>query len=562
MDKANQNHWGAGDNVAGNKIVYNSPPATSRSEYLNTFAHYDLANLVGRKPRLKAIDQHLKQHHLLLLHGIGGIGKTTLAKAYISQAHHQYDHIAYVEIVGSIAASMVSQLGNSPDVGGEIDPALDPEAKFISLIDILRHIPKLLLVLDNANDADELGQRKRQLTSLNATVLITGRARPQSFVQERNMQEIKALTPDEALRLFSNHYTSALTESDRALVERMLQGAFYHPKLVEVIAKSAQANAFLNLEELNQLVGKKHYQDEEINFPIEIDDQTKKIYRVLLDLFNTDDLSEDTKQVLRYFAILPTIDSPVQDLATLLQAESTEERQAIAGNLNSLVHTGWLEALDNRSFSMHGLVQWVIRQRLKPTANNCQPLISGMATALSYEPTESPLGKQRYLPYTVEWLTLFTDDQDEELANTFSWIAATYGALGDQQQALTYNQKALAILEAVLPPTHPDLALSYNNLAATYGALGDQQQALTYHQKALAIWEAVLPPTHPSLAQSYNNLAITYYYLEDFKMAFDYMLKATTIKRRILPPTHPDLIDSEKSLAIIEQELQNRTTRD
>ena len=70
---------------------------------------------------------------------------------------------------------------------------------------------------------------------------------------------------------------------------------------------------------------------------------------------------------------------------------------------------------------------------------NCQPLISGMATTLFYEPTESPLGKQRYLPYTVEWLTLFTDDQDEELANTFSWIAGTYGALGDQQQALTFH---------------------------------------------------------------------------------------------------------------------------
>ena len=358
----NKTYQGIRDStITDNSVIHihQSPSIpTPRSKYLNAFAHYDLANLVGRERQLNAIAGHLQQHNLLLLQGIGGIGKTTLAKAYISQAHLQYDHIAYVEIVGSIAASMVSQLGNSPDVGGEIDPALDPEAKFISLIDILRHIPKLLLVLDNANDADELGQRKRQLTSLNATVLITGRARPQSFVQERNMHEIKALTPDEALRLFSNHYTSALTEFDRVLVERMLQGAFYHPKLVEVIAKSAQANAFLNLEELNQLVGKKHYQDQEINYPIEIDDQTKKIYRVLLDLFDTKHLSKAAQQVLRYFAILPTVDIPVQDLATLLQAKSTKERQALLKSLNGLVHTGWLEALDNRSFSMHGLVQW------------------------------------------------------------------------------------------------------------------------------------------------------------------------------------------------------------
>ncbi|MCC5610879.1 tetratricopeptide repeat protein [Nostoc sp. CHAB 5834] len=514
MDQAQQDHRGSEDNVGRDKHVhYHSGRETRpRSKYLNTFAHYDLANLVGRAPQLRAIDEHLSQRKLLLLHGIGGIGKTTLARAYISQAQDQYDHIAYVEIVGSIAESLLNQLGNSADVGLEVDAALDPETKFEALIDTLRRIPKLLLVLDNANDAEDLRVRKKQLASLNATVLITGRARPQSFVQERAIQEVQALTPDEALRLFRTHYTSDLTAAKSRLIESMLEDAFYHPKLIEVIAKAAQSNAFLELDELQQIVGKKDYDDEEINYPIEIDDQTRKIYRVLLDLFDTELLSEDAQQLLRYFAILPTADIPVQDLAILLQVESTEDRQALIGHLNSLVHGGWLEELNNRFFSMHGLVQWVVRQRLKPTALNCEVLIHGMATALAYKPTESPLDKQRYLPYTVDWLALFTDDEDDGLANTFSWIALIYGALGNHQQALSYNQKALIIREAVLPPTHPDLA------------------------------------------GSYNNLAVTYYYLADLGQAHGYMQKAVMIREHILPPDHTDLISSRRSLVYIEQE--------
>ena len=278
MDQLQQGHLGSGDNVGRDKIInnYDSSPTIPRSKYLNAFAHYDLANLVGREQQLKAIDEHLKQHQLLLLHGIGGIGKTILAKAYISKAQDQYNHIAYVEIAGSIAESMLIQLGNSPDVGLAVDPRLDSESKFKALIDTLRHIPKLLLVLDNANDADDLRGCKKQLASLNATVLITGRARPQSFAQERNIEDIQALTPEEALRLFKSHYTAALMESDRPLVDRILKKAFHHPKLVEVIAKAAQANTFLNLNKLSEIVSKNHFEDEEINYPIEIDDQTKK----------------------------------------------------------------------------------------------------------------------------------------------------------------------------------------------------------------------------------------------------------------------------------------------
>jgi tetratricopeptide (TPR) repeat protein len=550
MNPLQQDHLGPGDNVGGNKIIYHYPDRpTPASKYLNSFAHYVLANLVGRQTQLQAITNHLQDHHLLLLHGIGGIGKTTLAKAYISQNEESYDHIAFVEMTGSITESMLIQLGDSSEIGIQLNPDLDFEAKFEQLISHLRHLPKLLLVLDNVNEAEGLRQRKSQLASLHAHVLITGRARPLVFVQERCIQEIDALTPEEARQLFSSHYTSPLTDKQQVLIKQLLQDAFYHPKLVEVIAKAAQANPFLSLEELAQLVGKKDYEDEEINYPVEIDDQAKKIYRVLLDLFDPDPLGEEAKTLHRYFAILPTIDIPVQDLAAMLGLESPEARQGLMSELNRLVYGGWLEEVNNRYFSMHGLVQWVIRQKLVLTAENCRPLIEGMGNMLAYEPTENPLSRQGYLPYTVDWLELFAQEQDEDLARTFAWIAAIYNDLGEHRQALAHHQKALAINEAVLSANHPDLALSYHNLAATYGDLGDYKLRLAYNQKALTIRQAVLPADHPNLARSYNNLAETYGALGDHQLRLAYHQKALVINEAVLPANHPDLAQSYHNLA-------------
>jgi tetratricopeptide (TPR) repeat protein len=567
MAQLQQVNQGSGDNVGKNKITYNKivtnyypgqQTPTPASKYLNSFAHYVLANLVGRQAQLQAITNHLQNHHLLLLHGIGGIGKTTLAKAYISQHEDSYDHIAFVEMTGSIAESMLVQLGTSSELGLVLNQDLNFEAKVEQLFSHLRHLPnKLLLVLDNVNEAEDLEQVKNQLASLHAHVLITGRARPLIFVQERCIQEIDALTSEEAIKLFINHYTSPLTDEQQVLVNQLLQDAFYHPKLVEVIAKAAQANPFLSLEELAQLVGKKHYDDEEINYPVKIDDQTKKIYRVLLDLFDPDSLGEEAKTLLRYFAILPTIDIPVQDLAAMLGTESSEAQQELMSELNRLVYKGWLEEVNNRYFSMHGLVQWVIRQKLVLTASNCMPLIEGVGKVLTYEPTEIPSSRQGYLHYTVDWLELFAQEQDKDLARTFAWIAAIYDELGGHQQALVYNLQALAINEAVLPADHPDLAQSYNNLAATYGNLSNHQQALVYNLQALAINEAVLPADHPDLALSYNNLAGTYGALGDHTQRLIYNQKALAIREAVLPANHSHLALSYNNLAATYGNLGN-----
>lgn len=259
------------------------------------------------------------------MRGIGGIGKTTLARAYLTRSRDAYDYLAYVEMVGSLADSMLNQLGNSPDVAFVADSKQTTEEKFSALIDTLRHIPNLLLVIDdNVNDPKDLVARKAALESLNATVLLTSRLRLSEY--RLVSMEIGALRPEEARQLFERFLERAWTADEAVVVDDLLEKAFYHAKLIEVIATQLRRNPFLTLSEAKTLIEQRRYDDEELNYPDETDAQTRTIYRILLGLFNADPLADELKQLLRYFAVLPTIDIPVTHLADMLEIDTPDDR--------------------------------------------------------------------------------------------------------------------------------------------------------------------------------------------------------------------------------------------
>ena len=127
---------------------------------------------------------------------------------------------------------------------------------------------------------------------------------------------------------------------------------------------------------------------------------------------------------------------------------------------------------------------------------------------------------------------------------------------GDYAAARTYLERALSIREKVLPPDHPDIALSLNNLGALLQAQGDYAAARTYLERALSIWEKVLPLDHPNIATSLNNLGLLSYYQGDFQAASDLVRRALSIVEKALGPNHPDTQSARSSLATIQQRLQ------
>ncbi len=135
-----------------------------------------------------------------------------------------------------------------------------------------------------------------------------------------------------------------------------------------------------------------------------------------------------------------------------------------------------------------------------------------------------------------------------DTAKSYNNIGIVYSDKGDYDGALEYYLKALAIKEKVLGKDHPDVAGSYNNIGTVYSDKGDYDKALEYYLKALAISEKVLGKDHPHTATSYNNIGVVYDDKGDYDGALEYYLKALAIQEKVLGKDHPDTARSYNNI--------------
>ncbi len=141
------------------------------------------------------------------------------------------------------------------------------------------------------------------------------------------------------------------------------------------------------------------------------------------------------------------------------------------------------------------------------------------------------------------------------LADTMFGLGVLCQDMEDIRPVRSLYERALAIREEALGPTHPKTATSLNNLAYYLGKTGDPADlaaARPLHERALAICEEALGPTHPNTATSLNSLA---YYLgktgdpADLATARPLHERALAICEEALGPTHPDTAPSLNNLA-------------
>lgn len=108
-------------------------------------------DFVGRKEELQKLDELLNQNSmLLLLNGIGGIGKSTLASYYLNQKKDDFDYYGFIQVNEDIKLSFASALDTSLDLKSEkID---DLFAEIMNKLQNLKGTK--LLIIDDVKEMD------------------------------------------------------------------------------------------------------------------------------------------------------------------------------------------------------------------------------------------------------------------------------------------------------------------------------------------------------------------------------------------------------------------------
>ena len=545
---------------------------------------------VGREDELELIASRFDREHVVVLTGLGGMGKTELAIRF--GRDHWFGRTHFVKFHRDWVETVV--YGIADGIDGFKRENREIEEIYDEVMAVLTECGSdELLILDNADRAEEsFDQLWQELSRLDIRVLITTRD------DVRGASEVVPMDNETLYALFDQHGAKVSREDMDALITAVRGHTLTVDLMARLLHRERRSDTCralldaLNKRDLN------HTEFGAVAAAFPGASSQARVNEHLKAVFRVSDMTDAEQAVLRFGALLPDcgLDSRLFTQAAQNALRPPEQKRGflarlfgkrtkptespklprVSDILKDLADRGWLD-WEGDLLRIHPVIRLVCIEELSPTVESCDAFLQwfqGQFDRKTYEPVKFAqiaslyetasevlretdglwIGNAGYLwNVLVEPLRALTCNHravelleqntpgSPNLATAYNNLSSAYGALGDREKALEYQLKDLAICEQVLPPIHPDLAITYNNVGTTYGDLGDHEKALEYQLKALEIMEQVLPPTHPSLATSYNNVGSTYGALGDHEKELEYQLKDLAICEQVLPPDHPDL---------------------
>ncbi len=338
---------------------------------LNSF-QYDSAHFIGRNEEMEKIAEILSTNQLVFLSGIGGIGKTELAKQYANQYRDQYDTVTFSVFEKNIETLVCNEILIHKISQDEEE---SDTAYFERKIEILKQIatPRDLVIIDNFDvDSDE---KLEILFRCPCKFIITTRM----DFRDYNYKQIdvdRLRDPEDVLELFYTYNNKDYPGEENKAVERLVHYVDYHTMTVELIAKYLRNSEELPAELYGKFLQKEGTTNtEEINVKQRKDGKLnlKSVNNHLKILFDVSGFDAIEQEMIRSLSLLAGIRIEKSKFYQLCAVDDGENK------LELLIRSGWVEyhAVSGK-ISLHQVIQDLVYKELAPNAENCPKIVEGM----------------------------------------------------------------------------------------------------------------------------------------------------------------------------------------
>ncbi|MDX1908254.1 MAG: tetratricopeptide repeat protein [Bacteroidia bacterium] len=526
-----------------------------RSYRLNTIPGISVRDVIGRTNDLAQLRHRLSESSsLLLMNGIGGIGKTTLAKLYANNHSDEYDHLLWIEMQETPEQSFANDPGLQSSLGIRPEQGEDYSSVCYRMLLALQNMDgKNLMILDNADEGirtiqDRLPAKKHW------DILITSR----QVLSQFELMELGKLDPEAARELFRRYCTKP---QDNQALGAFLVKLEHHTLSIELFAKLLEAHWEINtVEALSAYLDTQHLDDEVLQVIIESEHakgQTQ-LYRHLLQAFDLSGFGQrpELMRLLKQMAALPpgAEGYPLLDLMEWCGIE--QEKTTFVNHLRDLHRLGWLTQPGNNHFGCHRLIKTLIAHAYPATEEEVMPLIETFISKLSIDQTkDNPIDKFPWIPFGQAVLLSAAHLDIAPKAILQNNLASVLQALGDYAGAKVLLEKAMASDERNFGELHPTTAIKYSNLALVLKDLGEYAKARNLLQKAMTSAERNFGELHPTTAVRYSNLALVLKDLGEYAGAKNLLKKAMASAEHHFGALHPSTAVSYSNLATVLKDL-------
>jgi tetratricopeptide (TPR) repeat protein len=528
---------------------------------------------VGRRSQLDDLHQKLlgqptgtaQPVAIVAAAGMGGVGKTALARAYVRDHQANYPggiwwlRVKGVDLVSEILTIAAIFGWEVPDL-----PIADPQQKQIQQVAWCwqqwqtQSPGTRLLVLDDVPTYEDV--RHFLPTDASFRILLTSRVR---FGRPVERLDLDVLDPDTALVLLAELIGAEdVRLADLDMAHCILKWLGYLPLGIELVGKYLERRPSVTLEKLWQRL-----QEKRLDARAVTDLPEERVYeynlRAALDL-SWQALSPTAQQVaglVASFALAP-IPQPLIG-AALSSVDEEDLEDALDGEL---VRGSMVQDLGAGRYQLHQLVWEYVRDQLANDLKEVAPALQqGMVTALvaqaktvNYIVTLSDLVRmQDVVPHLTQLAEEYSSTiTDENVIWPVMALARLAEGQSRWQEAERWRCECLSITETRFGPDHPHVATSLNNLALLHESMGRYEEAEPLHVRSLAIWEQKFGSNHFYVASSLNNLAGLYRSMERHEEAAPLYKRSLAIREQQFGTDHPSTAESLNGLALLYKSME------
>jgi tetratricopeptide (TPR) repeat protein len=487
----------------------------------------------------------------VVLTGLGGVGKTSVAVEYVYRRHADYDLVWWVN--GEQPASLVADLAA---LAVQLDLAADAsqEAQVVALRGWLEHHQRWLLMLDNVDDPKAVVELLPRSTT--GQVMITSRTEV-GWEQLASVLPVDVLAPADAAGLQLTR-TGESGLAAEAVATALAATLGWLPLALEQ-AGAYVASTGITLAGYAELFATRGLELLQRGQPLGYQHTVTTTWSLALQRLQDTDSAAVGLMTLAAFLAPDDLPQPLltahADVMPEPLAATIGDPLGLADAIAALRRFSLVRVVADGLF-VHRLLQTVVRANLEAEVERtwAAAAIRVLRAGFPYESNE--VGNwpecQRLLPHVFAVV-----DHGRRLdveATAWLWLlhqAAVYmRSRGQYRQALPLHEQAAAVRRRVLGDDHPDTLISMSNLALARRALGDLHGARDLFEQVLTTRRRVLGDDDPDILRSMNSLAVTRLNLGDPHGARDLFEQTLAVRRRVLGDDHPDTLWTTHSLAV------------